>query len=223
MSRSKRMAEEDQELNLAPIMNMVVILIPLLLLSAVFVEVSVINITAPKLSVGPPSNEPPPDEKPLNLTVTIGAKGLFIAAEGGNLPPVGSCPQGGPTICFKSDKSNVDVTSKFSEARAAMANGASMDEGEKIVRQGLAAYDWRSLYNELVKIKKQFPKETIINVSADPEIPYSAVVRLMDISRYQLEKDEYGSDDEFWGATPKKKDDKSYTDLFNDPVLSIVQ
>lgn len=52
MARSKRMAEEEQDLNLAPIMNMVVILIPLLLLSVVFVKVAVINITAPKLSVG---------------------------------------------------------------------------------------------------------------------------------------------------------------------------
>ena len=39
MARSKRMAEEEQDLNLAPIMNMVVILIPLLLLSVVFVKV----------------------------------------------------------------------------------------------------------------------------------------------------------------------------------------
>lgn len=222
MSRSKRMAEEDQELNLAPIMNMVVILIPLLLLSAVFVEVSVINITAPKLSVGPPSNEPPPDEKPLNLTVTVGAKGFFIAAEGGNLPPVGSCPQGGPTVCLKADK-NIDVTAKFNEARTAMANGASMDEGEKIVRQGLAAYDWKELYNQLVKIKKQFPKETIINVSADPDIPYSAVVRLMDVARYHLEKEDYSDDTAFWNALPKKKDEKTYQDLFSDPVLSIAQ
>ena len=222
MARVHREKEEDQELNLAPIMNMVVILIPLLLLSAVFVEVSVINITAPKLAVGAPSAEPPPDEKPLNLTVTVGAKGFYIAAEGGNLPPVGSCPQGGATVCLKSDK-NIDVSAKFAEARTAMANGVSMDDGEKIVREGLAAYNWRELYNQLVKIKKQFPKETIINLSADPDIPYAAVVRLMDVARFQLEEDEYADDTAFWNATPKKRADNAYQDLFNDPVLSIAQ
>ena len=46
--RSKRIEQENQELNLAPIMNMVIILIPLLLLSVVFLKVGVINITAPK-------------------------------------------------------------------------------------------------------------------------------------------------------------------------------
>lgn len=222
MARSRRMEEEEQELNLAPIMNMVIILIPLLLLSVVFVEVSVINITAPKLAVGPPSDQPPPDEKPLNLTVAVGAKGFVISAEGGNLQPVAGCPPEGPTICLA--KTNIDPTAKFAEARTAMANGASMDEGEKIIREGLTAYNWMMLYNQLSNIKKKFPKETIVNVSADPNVPFAAIIRLMDVARYQLAEDQYSNDKEFWDAKPKKEDgSKKYRGLFNDPVLSLVQ
>lgn len=222
MARSRRMEEEEQDLNLAPIMNMVIILIPLLLLSVVFIEVSVINITAPKLAVGAPSEAPPPEDKPLNLTVAVGVDGFMISAEGGNMPPVAGCPQEGPTLCLRSDK-NIDVNAKFTEAREAMAQKrASMNEGEKVINEALMAYNWMGLYNQLVKIKKKFPKETIVNLSADPNVPFGAIVRLMDVARYQLEEEEYSNRDKFWTAEPLK-DGKGYKGLFGDPVLSLVK
>ena len=48
MSRRRRVEEDSQELNLAPIMNIVMILIPLLLLSTVFMKAGVINISSPR-------------------------------------------------------------------------------------------------------------------------------------------------------------------------------
>lgn len=230
MARSKRMPEEEQDLNLAPIMNMVVILIPLLLLSVVFVKVAVINITAPKLSVGPPSDTPPEEEeKPLNLTVTIAPNGLRISAEGGNWPTVAGCPADGPTICLKDQ--SVDVASKFSQARQKIAAG-DISSGEDLIEQALMAYNWRLLYNELAKIKGKYPDETVMNVSADPDIPFAAIVRIMDVSRYVLVKDSYDQDKQFWDAKYKKVKVKDETDgqlkekpanLFSDPVLAIAQ
>ena len=68
MARNKRdSTDEIKELDLTPIMNMVVILIPLLLLSMVFLEVGVINITAPKLSVGPSTPTEIEEPDPLGL------------------------------------------------------------------------------------------------------------------------------------------------------------
>lgn len=231
MSRSKRMVEEEQELDLAPIMNMVVILIPLLLLSVVFVQVAVINITAPKLSMGPQSDTPPEDDKkPLNLTVTVAPNGFRIAAEGGNLGPVTGCPADGPTICLRSDKP-VDVSAKFAESRKYVAGGDLKGAGDSI-EAGLSAFQWRVLYNELAKIKTRYPEETVMNVSADPDIPFGAIVRLMDVARYQLEDETYEADKAFWDAAYKKekvKDEKDGqmkekpSDLFSDPVLSIAQ
>lgn len=225
MARAKRMEEEEQELDLAPIMNMVIILIPLLLLSVVFLKVGVINVTAPKLSVGPPSAEPPEeDKKPLNLTIAINSMGLRVGAEGGILPAIAGCPPDGPTICLRKDVT-VDVAAKYREARVQMAAG-DLSGGEGVMEEALQAYDWRMLYNKLAEIKKRFPEETVFNVSADPDIPFSAIVRMMDVIRYEMEKPSYATEAEFWGAKPKKttvEGKEVFADLFSDPVLAVAQ
>lgn len=221
MARKRTEEKPDLELNLAPIMNMVVILIPLLLLSIVFLEVGVINITAPKLSVGPSTEVPPPedDKKPLNLTVTVQTKGFMIAASEAVLTPRPGCPTQGPTICLA--KQNVDVAAKFQRAREAMAQG-NLVGGEAELKEALAAYNWPELYNQLMRIKKEYPDETIIKISADPDTPYSAIVRLMDVSRFQLAKESYGQASEFWSAQYKGTG-TSPEELFPDPILSIAQ
>jgi biopolymer transport protein ExbD len=220
MARGRKRSElETPELNLAPIMNMVVILIPLLLLSVVFLKVGVINITAPKLSMGPPSDTPPPDEPPLNLTVAVNAKGFRLAATGAVLPEMAGCPVPGPTICL--EQANVDVSDKFGKARAALAGG-NLQQGEAELDAALGAYNWKELYNQLVRIKNQYKDETIINISADPDVPYAAIVRVMDAARFKLEKDSYSKTSDFWGAQ-YAKGGAGYEELFPDPVLSVAQ
>ncbi len=222
MARQRRDVGSDgtDELNLAPFMNMVVILIPMLLLSVVFIKIGVINITAPKLSVGPPSEEQPEkEEEPLNLTIAINEKGFRIAAKAATLPEMEGCPRPGPTICLENQ--DVDVTSKFDAARKAFANG-NAEAGGKALDEGLSAYNFRELYNRLAKIKKEYPEETIVNLSADSDIPYAVLVRVMDVARYKLEKDSYSETSAFWEAEYARKGE-NYTELFNDPVLSVVQ
>jgi biopolymer transport protein ExbD len=219
MARNRRTLEEEAELNLAPIMNMVVILIPMLLLSIVFLKVGVINITAPKLSIGPPSETPPPDEEPLNLTVTIGAKGFFVAGSGATLPPEPGCPTPGPTICL--DNQSLDITQKLQSAREEFGK-KKVAAGEKFLDEAITAYDWKRLYGKLVEIKNQHPDETIIKISGDPDTPYSLIVRLMDVTRYKLEKASYKETSEFWTAPYEKKGEK-LAELFPDPVLAVVQ
>lgn len=220
MARGKRTdISVEQELNLAPIMNMVVILIPLLLLSVVFLKVGVINITAPKLAMGPPSDTPPPEEEPLNLTVAVNAKGFRIAATGAVLPEMAGCPVPGPTICLEAQ--SVDVADKFAKARTQIASG-NLAGGEAELEAALNAYNWKELYNQLVRIKTQYKDETIINISADPDVPYAAIVRVMDVARFKLEKDSYSKASDFWAAQ-YSKGGSGYTELFPDPVLSVAQ
>lgn len=221
MARQRREMEGgDDELNLAPFMNMVVILIPMLLLSVVFIKIGVINITAPKLSVGPPSEEQPEqEEEPLNLTVAINAEGFRIAAKAATLPEMPGCPTPGPTICL--EKKDVDVAAKFDAAQKAFAKDQKQ-VGKKALEEGMAAYNFRELYNKLAKIKKEYPEETVINLSADANIPYAVLVRVMDVARYKLDKDSYKQTSAFWEASYKKKGNQ-YVELFNDPVLSVVQ
>ncbi len=221
MARNKRegVSDEVPELNLAPIMNMVVILIPLLLLSVVFLQVGVINITAPKLSIGPSTDQPPPEEEPLNLTVTLEEKGFRIAAKAAVLPEKPGCPRPGPTICLSDEK--VKTMDKFKGARSKFAKGDSQS-AEKDLDDAINAYNWRELYNELVRIKKQYPDESVINITADPEIPYAMVVRAMDVARFKLDKESYSKSSEFWAATYEKSGN-SYAELFPDPVLNLAK
>ncbi len=219
MARSRRETSTGSgELDLAPIMNMVVILIPLLLLSIVFLKVGVINITAPKLSMGPPSEaQPPPDVVPLNLTVAVNAAGFTIGAQNAILPPEAGCPTPGPTICLGSQ--DKDVAAMLQGARDKLTSG-DVQGGEAELSQAMKAYNWIALYNKLTDIKGNFKEETIINISADANIPYALIIRMMDVTRYKLEKDTYKDASQFWTAKYKKTG-KTPELLFPDPVLSL--
>ncbi len=219
MAKGRRDESEGSgDLDLAPIMNMVVILIPLLLLSIVFLKVGVINITAPKLSMGPPSEEKPPDDEvKLNLTVAVNAAGFTIGAQNAILPPENGCPTPGPTICLSAQ--DKDVNAMLEGARAKLTSGDAQG-GEAELREAMKAYDWIALYNKLTDIKGRFKEETIINISADPNIPYALIIRMMDVTRYKLEKDTYKDASQFWSAKYKRAG-KTPELLFPDPVLSL--
>jgi biopolymer transport protein ExbD len=81
MARKRRHSEADMgELNLTPIMALLVILIPVLLFAFSFFEVKVQAVSAPRL--GPTkSTKDPKKEKPLNLTVQITSKGFNLTQD----------------------------------------------------------------------------------------------------------------------------------------------
>lgn len=224
MSRKEEVSKEIPELNLGPIMNMVVILIPLLLLSVVFTEVGVINITAPKMAMGPSTEAPPENqEEPVNLTVSIDEMGLRIIAKNQQIPPVAGCPtgEGAVTVCLQDQTAN--VTQAFADAVANLkGDDVQKKTGTEEMKKTVNLYNWRELYNQLSILKDKYPDETVINVSAVPTMPYSAIVRLMDVSRYKLEKKSYEDDVSFWQAN-YAKDGESYAGLFPDPVLNLAK
>ena len=215
MPRTPRLQEEEQDLNLAPIMNMVVILIPLLLLSVVFVSVSVINVNAPTLAPGKQSDTV--GEEKEKITVSIGANGFHVATNKGTLPAVAGCPKDGPTICLVDPGEG--VSADFDKARTMLERDQN-EQGSALLEDTVARYDWRQLYNTLADLKRTNPDEKVIHVSADPDIPHAAVVRLFDISRTRLEKDHYDNVAAFWSAPSHKGKDSA---LFPDPVLNIAQ
>lgn len=88
----RRQPPADSSLNLAPILNLVMILIPLLLISIEFEQLGVINVAVPGF-VDP---TPKPGEPPLNLTVAITHTGFLIGAQGQTLDPVARRDPAGP-------------------------------------------------------------------------------------------------------------------------------
>src|SRR5262249_6298685 len=60
------------------------------------VPLGTVNVSVPSLSDGggPSDDNPEPDKKPLNLTVTVGASGFTLAASGRVLPAIPKLPDG---------------------------------------------------------------------------------------------------------------------------------
>lgn len=67
---------EPGELNLVPIMNLIVCLVPMVLLGMAVVKVGVINANAPR--IGPPCTENCDEAPPLHLRVHIGEAGIEL-------------------------------------------------------------------------------------------------------------------------------------------------
>ena len=72
---SRRAREEDTELNIVPIMNMFMVLIPFLLMSASFFQIKAINTSVPVHSSSPKSEDnTPPKQAVHKLTVILELK-----------------------------------------------------------------------------------------------------------------------------------------------------
>ena len=90
----KKRAEEAEDLDLIPIMNMVTILIPFLLFAAQFINLAVIDSTLPAIGAPTEATEED-DEPPLNLKVLVTSEGFTIATDVAVLP---SSDSDGPTV-----------------------------------------------------------------------------------------------------------------------------
>jgi biopolymer transport protein ExbD len=85
MKKKARTAEDPVELNMVPIMNLFLAMIPFLLSCAAFFQAAVINASVPALSEGgePPSDQEPEKElKKITLNVQIAKDGFVLSAQG---------------------------------------------------------------------------------------------------------------------------------------------
>jgi len=98
--RKTKFDEGSHDLNLVPMMNLVLLLIPTILITASFVEITVINVAAPQIGGGAPTEQEKPEKPPLNLTIVLTDQGFTIAGSGGVLGQAEADPNAakGPTI-----------------------------------------------------------------------------------------------------------------------------
>ncbi len=82
-----RRETEPVHLNMVPVMNLFLAMIPFLLMCAAFFQVSVINASVPALSQGDDAGEEPKKELlKVTLHLQIGKAGFVIAAQGDQSP-----------------------------------------------------------------------------------------------------------------------------------------
>ncbi|MCX7945298.1 MAG: biopolymer transporter ExbD [Deltaproteobacteria bacterium] len=172
--RSNIENNDPKELNLVPYLDIVVNVIMFLIYTTTVIQMGVINVSAPKYGSGSAGSGSKQQEKPpLNLSVFITDKGFTIAATGGVLPGIGTGEEAktkGPTIPKVNDPNKCSAMKRREEA---------------------PCYDYVGLIKKLAEIKKIFPDETKINISAEENIRYEVLVNVMDAARENpFERDE---------------------------------
>jgi biopolymer transport protein ExbD len=196
MSRKSRYEEVHQELDLIPIMNTVMILIPMLVLMVSFAEPGVINISSPRQAQNttPDPEQRPEEQQVPKVVVYISSDGFRV----GNTNPL----------------TPVEEFQQYANPIEGCAGGAAPGTGGVVaphdlatvpatvcVREGVPAtaalvdrLDYAGLYNQLVRVRMHpawfdaFGEEnnSVISILADPEVPYEVVVKTMDTARFFL-------------------------------------
>ncbi len=167
--------EAAEELNLTPIMSILVILIPVLLFAFTFYEVKIQAVNAPRLGSGSAKKPDENEKKPLNLTVLITSKGF--------------------TIKQQAEHTTEEEPKIYKRTFQVPNKDGVMTEVEE--------YDYPALYSKLAAKKTQYPDEKTINIGAEMNIPWHIIARTIDATRVRLEKDEYTDLAEYMKAQPK--------------------
>jgi len=183
MARKKnKFTEEVEDINLVPVMNLVLCLIPAVLFNTQLVKIGMIDVNAPKFA--PPSSTPPPPdaEKPLGLTLLLDNNGFLLSAKGKDLSTADMLGEGDS----KGVRINLVSNADYKDDGAIKRGKSGLPNGK--------TYDYVSLYSKLKKIrdknpdKKDKPPE-VLTISADNNVEFKYIIRTMDVARFELKKE----------------------------------
>lgn len=158
--RRHQEAENDEPLDLdvTPFLNIMFMLILSVLAMTAWTQLALLNVQAPQIgggaSGGAGATDAPASQ--LNLTVFILKDGFNIGATGATLDGNSEGRPGQPLI------TKIEVT----------------EGGKKRID-----YDYANLQRRLIEIKKTFPAEQSMIISADADVPYDIIIHTMDAAR----------------------------------------
>lgn len=187
--------DEVTDLNLAPIMNMVMILIPLLLLSTEFMKAGVVNISSPRDAQSTQTDDQEQEEQePVPRVVIAISSDGFRVMDQRNLPAFEPFTQ--PiSRCGGSAAEGDGGTGASPHARAAtMPATVCLREGVSEGAPLLERLDFASLYNHVARIRLQpqwydrFSEENndVVSILGDSEVSFAALMKTMDTVRFFL-------------------------------------
>ena len=158
-TKRSRAEEGELVLDLVPYMNLLLIIIPVLLMTASYIQLSIIDVYLPAEAKEEQGEEKSdsviePEEK-LTLTVIITEKGFTVGGTGGILS---------------------SVVSSDSEENGKGPNAS-------IPRKEDGSYDYEKLSQILYAIKEAHPAHSSVILLANPTIPFETIIEVMDASR----------------------------------------
>jgi biopolymer transport protein ExbD len=146
---------EPLDLDVTPFLNIMFMLILSILAMTAWTELAMLNVQAPPIGGGSERGAEAPSLR-LNLTVFILQDGFNIGASGATLDGDGEARPGEPLI------TNIEVKYRGKNA---------------------IEYDYAKLQRRLIEIKKSFPLEKSMIISADADVSYDVVIQTMDAAR----------------------------------------
>lgn len=159
--RARATGESPADLNLVPIMNLVVCLIPIVLLGTSLIQVGTVDVEAPRICA---SCGGAADTEPLGLRITVGAEGFELRAH--------------------------DRVALHTALMDLLDPTVAEPEHVAIPRKG-EALDFVGLYNALVQVKTERPDAVTVSVNAGEGVPWKEVVATLDVARTRLGADHY--------------------------------
>ncbi len=153
--------DDPLDLDVTPFLNIMFMLILSILAMTAWTQLAMLNVQAPQIGGGANDGTggvaPVEAVSTLNLTVFVLTDGFNIGASGATLDGNSENRTGEPLI------TKVERTTS---------------SGKKIID-----YDYTRLQSKLIEIKRSFPDEETMIVSADGNVPYEVIVRVMDAAR----------------------------------------
>lgn len=210
MARKNRPEGEVPELNLVPIMAIMVILVPMLIYMFTFHQIKVQRVTAPRRGTGAKKAKEEQKEKPLNLTVIIMKnKGFKLTWDETLMTEQQSTPLI-PMVQSKDEYCGNPEDKKGDRTPGCFPRA-----------QGCFCYDFASLYNDLVAKKVKFSTkekpEKRVNLTADSGVTWEVVSRTMDAVKCRKDQDQYETLDEWLGSNPKMQKEATKVPGMDDP------
>ena len=161
-------SEAMGELNIIPFLDIVVNLIMFLLMTVtVVLTITQIDSQLPDYRRGVGGRSPTP-EASLNLNLTITESGVIVTGSGGKLAP-------GCTTTALGRVVTVPKTMR-------VVNDPLTGQPIQPARQALQ-FDWPGLTECVSRVKREFPEETQVIISADPLVEYQHLIAAMDAVR----------------------------------------
>lgn len=158
--RRHREAEDDEPLDLdvTPFLNIMFMLILSILAMTAWTQLAMLNVQAPQIGGGAAGGQTGDDApaSQLNLTVFVLKDGFNIGATGATLDGNSEGRPGQPLV------PKIQVS-----------------EGGK----ARVDYDYATLQRRLIEIKKSFPAEQSMIISADADVNYDVIIQTMDATR----------------------------------------
>jgi biopolymer transport protein TolR len=146
--------DDPLDLDVTPFLNIMFMLILSIMAMTSFTQLALLTVEAPKMG-GSSATSPPPDDAPASqLNLTV-----FVLKTGFNIAASGA---------------TLDGAGENRPGEALIP---------KVQTKAGAAYDFRALNRKLIEIKKTFPIEENIIISADADVIYDDVIHTMDAAR----------------------------------------